>query len=336
MEDVKTLMEKSGNELYKSFFAQNKFVQNHLNDIHQTWSTRYKKPSVNSFSFVNWDGVMKKQDLILEEKNALKKVFHFEDEKLFSEKFDEAVNGNGQEWTRITTLHSSSLIALLCFYKIDNNNPLVYTIDGKKCIFTKSYFECQNDIKNAPRPSNIDVVLTGKIENTNEQVILFLESKFSEYLHGGKKDDISDNVYGTVYNKLNNNKWIKFDKDGTKWSIHSNDDGSHYCEGIKQMISHYMGIMNGIGSGHFGKSNSESCLQSKDYKKIYLGEVLYQFRMDEKKLEDYAQIYSDLANNLNKIENSKLFVIPRLFTYKELFEKYAMDKNVRAFYFPEN
>ena len=38
------------------------------------------------------------------------------DPKSFPVKFKEAIGGDGQEYRRIRTLHSSSLISLLCFY----------------------------------------------------------------------------------------------------------------------------------------------------------------------------------------------------------------------------
>jgi len=305
---------------------------NHFSDIHQTWSTRYKKPSLNSFSFVNWDGTMKKQDLIPEERNVLKTVFQLKDEKLFKEKFDQAVNGDGQEWTRITTLHSSSLIALLCFYKIDNNNPLEYTIDGKKCIFTNSYFECQNDIKYAPRPSNIDVVLTGQIENTNEQVILFLESKFSEYLSHAKCEGISHRVYGDIYTKLVNRiDGLKIEEAGT-WSISATPERPQaYCEGIKQMVSHFQGVRDGfIGS------------DDDKYNHIYLGEILFKFEKEvdtknkknnKNNFESYRDYYNSLAKRLNEINNDDRFIVlDEPLTYQNVFKDFKLDDSVQKFY----
>ncbi len=93
-----------------------------------------------------------------------------------------AVSGSGQEGRRITTLHSSSLCALLHFYNIEEEPLLKLTLDTNKktrsVTFTQSFFEYQTPVFNYP--SNMDVVLLGK-DDEGEEVALFLESKFSEY-----------------------------------------------------------------------------------------------------------------------------------------------------------
>ena len=51
----------------------------------------------------------------------------------FDEKFNQAINGAGQEWKELNVFHSSSLLALLCFYNVSKENPLsVETISFEK------------------------------------------------------------------------------------------------------------------------------------------------------------------------------------------------------------
>ena len=93
--------------------------------------------------------------------------------------FESATSGDGNEKSRILTLHSSSLLAFLCFNGVANH-PI--TIDG--IVYDEVMFEVKNDVIDASlgKPSNIDVLLMGD----NRKKLLFLESKFTEYLSGGK------------------------------------------------------------------------------------------------------------------------------------------------------
>lgn len=87
-------------------------------------------------------------------------------------KYQQAVSGSGQEKDKITTLHSSSLLALLCFSNVSKYNCL--KINGIE--YDQVWFEVKNKVFD--KPSNIDVVLG----NSKTQDLLFLESKFTEYL----------------------------------------------------------------------------------------------------------------------------------------------------------
>lgn len=101
-----------------------------------------------------------------------------------------------------------------------------------------------------------------------------------------------------------------------------------YCEGIKQMISHYQGI-----------EKSFINREGNNYDHILLGEILFDFsqnydkRIDKGKFEDYKNMYEQLAKKLNEINDEKRFhVLPNLLTYQEVFKNFDLDKNVRAFY----
>ena len=63
---------------------------------------------------------------------AIKEVFGITN-RSFDEKFYQAINGAGQEWKELNVFHSSSLLALLCFYNVSKENPLsVETISFEK------------------------------------------------------------------------------------------------------------------------------------------------------------------------------------------------------------
>ena len=159
----------------------------------------------------------------------------------WKEKFNEATFGQGNEINRILTLHSSALLALLCFSHVSEENPLF--IDGIR--YNERWFEIKNKVFN--KPSSIDVVL----KNTDGD-ILFIESKFTEYL-----DKESPNIkiaYFDTYRKLlplipNRPLQLVFPKifkeDGVEMvgftiqpTSKSKIYNQLYLSGIKQCISH--------------------------------------------------------------------------------------------------
>lgn len=329
-----TILANLKNKVYTLFFAERKFLNGIT--LYQSWSQRAKRPSKNSFSFVQIDNNTPKDVAIAEEIKTLDTIFKFKNQALFEKKFIQAVGGSGQEWLEIATLNSSSLLALLCFYNIDSK-PLVYTMpDGTKCEFTHSYFECQNNIDGGTMPSNIDIVLTGEDVETKKSVIVFLESKFSEYLSGGKKD--ISNIYSEIFRDLNI-KGLQFVPNNRKWTIESAQRPYPYCEGIKQMITHFCGVRDAIKRGNFGRKGSDSYLNS-DFSKIYLGEILFEFDCDKKnencRLTSYQKIYGSLVEHLESLpsKDNRLTILPTVLTYQQVFsENFSLlDENVREFY----
>lgn len=329
MEDVKLLMEESGNELYKSFFVGNDFVMNHFSDIHQTWNSRYKDHSKNSFSFVDTKGKTK-EVLKKDTKGKIKELFIIDSDD-FDNMFKAATKNNILELRRISTLHSSSLIALLCFYNISNKSAdkqLKIKLNGEDCTFTSCILEFKNAIKNSFSPSNIDVTLTGTDSN-GKSVVLFLESKFSEYLSHAKCEGISDKVYGDIYTKLKKRiDGLNIAKETGAWSISATSERPQaYCEGIKQMISHYQGIKDGF----IGSDNDK-------FNHIYLGEILFKFEDNnvDKRNENfinYTRYYKSLAKRLNEINNDERFkVLVEPLTYQDIFKDFKLDDSVQKFY----
>ena len=259
------------------------------------------------------------------------------DPKLFAEKYLQAISGDGQEARRIRTLHSSSLLCLLCFYGVSEERPLNLNLGGRQVRFTSSQFEVKNlvgtDETGREHESNMDVVLTGEDARTGERVILFLESKFSEYLTWGKYSGISNYVYEKTYAQLSECGCL--DRMGLK-CMNCPDDKAyselasskgrtqHYAGGIKQMVSHFLGVKNVANSNWYKDSD------------IYLGEILYKFPESidpaHHKYEDYDGLYQTLIEGLNVLFDSRITVLDQCLTYQDVFKSFDLDDAVRGFY----
>lgn len=248
----------------------------------------------------------------------------------FDEKFRQVINGAGQEWKTINVFHSSSLLCLLCFYNVSEQNPLDITIDGKVCKFTASEFEVPNEIgknkRGMPYYSHIDVKLSG--ECGGKSVALYLESKFSEYINQrGKQVFTFTKEYDSIYSKLQgkiDDLSINGLNENEKISLVQTGKSSpaRYWQGIKQMVSHYLGMKN--------------CNDTSDI--IYLGEILYDFRpfiyMPHDYFGDYEKMHQQLVKALEEIETEpqRFKVGKNVLTYQGLFKNYKLDERVRELY----
>lgn len=277
---------------------------------------------------------------------VLKKVFCLGD--AFQHKYEQAVSGNGHEDQRIKRLHSSALLSLLAFYSVSKENPITFELNGKEVVFTNVKFEHKNcvgkDEKGKEHNSNMDITLYDGDELKSSENVLFLESKFSEYLTLGQKKDISNIVYGDIYRMLFNqpsvDKLVCERQDSGYFLLKTNETGNHYCEGIKQMISHYMGVLNFVR-------------EFREYKcpNVYLGCILFDFKdgtIDTKvegagisHLEDYRRVYSYLCKKLEGLSGDfakpeNLHVLNECLTYQDVFQmeqnRNVLDKNVKTFY----
>ena len=256
---------------------------------------------------------------------------------VFADKYLQATSGLGQEARRIRTLHSSSLLCLLCFYGVSEERPLRLNLEGRQTTFTSSQVEVKNpvgtDETGREHESNMDVVLCGKDAQTGKKVILFLESKFSEYLTWGKYSGISNYVYQKTYGQLEENGVLERmglryeecpDKPGYSDLDSVKGKTMHYAGGIKQMVSHFLGVKNAAA----GK-------QYEDYD-IYLGEILFKFPDSiedaQRKFNDYDGLYKTLAKGLNLLSEDKFKVLCQCLTYQDVFKDYDLEESVRSFY----
>ncbi len=264
--------------------------------------------------------------------HCLKEVFGINN-PVFCSKYAEAISGDGQEAAKIMTLHSSSLASLLVFFSVSNDNPIYFPINGKPKKFTNVRFEVKNEVnKGSNNFSNIDVVLFG------DYYLLFLESKFSEYLGSGpvevKKVDYYDKVYKDLRGALSDAGVSLQDIKG-KRCLATKDRSPFYCEGIKQMISHYLGVATELQKGSIDGNN----------KTVVLGEILFDFgdkvSNAPQKLNAYKTAYTMLKNGLESytINNAQGIVINNLTTYQEVLELKENDtflqnmpEKIRRFY----
>ncbi len=221
---------------------------------------------------------------------CLKDIFQIHDPS-FCAKFLQAVSGDGQEGEKITTLHSSSLASLMFFFGVSEKSPLYFPVGGKVMKFTRSEFEVKNEVSpGTGNYSNIDVALYGK------DYVLLLESKFSEYLYPNSEEIKEVDYYTTIYGRLESSlKVVQVgltrNKKG-KRVLAKTGKTSVYCEGLKQMVSHYLGVRTEIEQ------------RKADYvgKKVYLGEILFDFGDKvpgaSQKLQSYSRAYSSLREGL--------------------------------------
>jgi len=249
--------------------------------------------------------------------HVLVKAFDIENEDLFIEKYNMATSGSGDEKQKINILRSSSLCALLHFYNVTTDNPLILEFEtnkGKRRVeFTESFFEYKNPVIN--QPSNMDVVLLGKDEN--QDIILFLESKFSE--HFKDASDVMKNAISRQYLKegrvsapLYDSSVLKqldlrrVDVDEGHFKLETLDGKEIYIDGIKQMISHYTGVMNVLnGKLYKGEKPEEhkkvdKAIQNKEAQLI-LGEIVFDDRIEALAGNDYEKRYHTLAARIAEL-----------------------------------
>ena len=237
---------------------------------------------------------------------------------------------------RITTIHSSALLAFLAFYKVSEKFHI--NIDGVD--YTKRFFEVKN--KCIRTPSQVDVTLV----SSDWENVLYLESKFTETLEASfETKDISGayrwkNKFGVkIYDKDSFTKhtglMLKGNKDKPFKIAVRGDESDTYLEGIKQMISHYIGMLRGSN----GKNKKDFEDNIRKAKKINLASIVYEFPnipnfeengdslSFEKRLENYGNLYEKLAEYLNSLtgqlkdptKDINYYVRKNLLTYQEVF-----------------
>lgn len=272
--------------------------------------------------------------------------------KEFCTAFHEVTTGEGAEKDKISTIHSSSLLGLLAFYKMkfDNQRMRIKLGDTNFC-FDRVVFERTNPVfSKSVGLSSIDIALYGTANG--KPAVLYLESKFSEYLERKEsKSPDKNKQYQVYYEALSNfigednsGKEITFKYEDGKLIVSSSKP--HYCEGIKQMISHYIGALNSD--------------DRKDYD-IYIGSILFDFENTELKCSkdfkneghysDYCSIYQKLVQEFKrskeKFENIEppkfikrdsshsVTILPKIISYKDFFDQvelYELDDVVKKYY----
>lgn len=253
--------------------------------------------------------------------------------------YDSVANGEGNEEEKINSIYSSSLQSLLVFHGVNSNNKI--EIAGEK--FDKVIFEYKNKV--IGYPSSVDVVLV------NDHAIAFIESKFLEIVRDSTEEkgdkSAARKVVGISYfgkDESGYNKVLKLTKeDLDKMRISYPNDGPFidsvkgrsketqeidrlegntfvYSEGIKQILSHIIGIQS-FKNGESCYSNGNDPIPNHTFKKIIYVELYNAFPGFDyatKRIEDFnkhVKVVKDVIDSKGLIDE---FVI---MTYQELLKK---------------
>ena len=260
--------------------------------------------------------------------------------------FEAAKSSNGNEKQKILTLHSSSLLAFLCFNDVAN-----HPITINETAYNEVMFEVKNNVINeSGTPSNIDVLLMGE----NRKKLLFLESKFTEYLSGGKVT--LSNKYRELYIKLQklnlpfNIKFINVlqESDNShkepdikeEIRLYTGKKTSEYLEGIKQAFSHLLGIATGPAKKQTKGNEDYTSTLLENADEIKFASIV--FKCDNERFKNYKGLYESVFKNSNVIIETikevlkkreiKLEIISELLQYQDVFQKNNLSDEVRNFY----
>ncbi|MDE6417224.1 MAG: hypothetical protein K2K68_09415 [Duncaniella sp.] len=222
------------------------------------------------------------------------------DREVFYEAFNIATQGQGNESSDVNSLISSALLSLLTFYPLFGNTDKskYLTINGER--YYRCFFEVRNKV--ISRPSCVDVALI----SVDEKKILFLESKLSEYADGVE----SRHEYGKGYKALYEgcglfnialSKHLRLGERKDKLILKSLDDKEKiYIEGIKQSISHLIGLVRGpqfYKQGYYPKDYYEE--YENFYKKaevIEYATILFDpaaFNVNTDEFKAYSELYTE-------------------------------------------
>ena len=170
--DVNALKNKEKRIIYKHLWANQNFDFNIIKKGISDPSYEFEFADKDSASLVS---------------ESLANNFGIEKEKdVFIKKFEMSCSGTGGELKKITTLHSSSLCALLFFFNVDNMPLKMRGLEN--CEFTQSFFEFKNKV--IRYPSNIDVVLLGKNNEGKSNLLKALNIAMETLLkHGHRRNN---------------------------------------------------------------------------------------------------------------------------------------------------
>jgi len=295
------------------------FIDKNL--IKNTYAPRYHIDSKNSWTLSkNKEPNIPCNDSYDEKLSLLKEVFDISNPR-FDIKFKEAVFGKGNELNEITVMHSSSLCALLCFYKVSEDNPLTISINGEIIIFDDVYFEVDNSIFGpTERPSSVDVVLISK----SQKVILFLESKFSEFINNSN-NGFSGKYRNEFIQTLHLDNIYSLDNENLK--LIPPEKENHYVDGMKQLLCHYMGLKNFINKQPSSNSIVDE-YRNKNYK-VYLSEIWFEDN-NPTGYNQYTKYYKKVIENIKRYDQTAIILSDSILKYKDVFNvAFVFGRHVR-------
>lgn len=222
--------------------------------------------------------------------------------------------GSGSELhSKAEAVHSSSMLSYNLFHWIKNGNT--FTFEGVE--YKRVYFEVQmRTLSCRSNPANMDVVLDG-IDSNGKRHLLFVESKFTEYL--------SNNSFKLSESYLKEKNWYNKKID---WSFIINKAeeicrNKCYGEGIKQAITHLFGI-----NGLYGDEralvwlNQQGMLNITDLETIEIQFANFIFEPDCKCFYKEHQAYSNYIDLYTEFVQSlpNGIVLPKIYSYSNVWE----------------
>ena len=232
----------------------------------------------------------------------------------FQEMFD---NGSGGELhSKAEAIHSSSMLSYNFFHWIDDNHPF----EWNGISYTQVLFEVKmKTLYGSPAPANMDVVLIDK----DKKNLLFIESKFTEYLETTKFD--LSNSY------QEKKRWYNNDVDWRNIVTYVPEIKYKYKDGIKQLITHLFGIHSQFVEpcDTFNGINFESVKMK--FITLIFEPSEEKYKDEHKAYEDYNNLVEDFRNKINGVNGLK--VIPEWKSYSELWEamKNQMPKDLKDY-----
>jgi hypothetical protein len=297
--------------------------------------------------------------------NEINRAFQDGNENIITcSQYDKVVNGEGNEKEKIDAVYSSSLQSLLFFAGVSEKNPIIINfVNEKNVLFNEVIFEYKNEAVANKYPSSVDVVLI----NRKQKKIVFIESKLSEILRDSSSE--GKKVIGISYFKragafdrllkLRRDEGdlkqlgIQFERDyldnprghGKEVTavVPISDGGYVYSGGIKQVLSHLVGIQNFKEGRHHLKGQNDELLECLNWpkKKVYYVEIFNLFPDFDTFYEknDSKKKINDFISHLEKIQNmneTKKWVDGfAILSYQELLrynEKFQISSKVQKFY----
>lgn len=273
-----------------------------------------------------------------------RKLFGIEDgSEVFDEAFKIVTKGNGNEIDKISSVISSALLPLLVFYPLFLGKKGVHiklnnVDDLNDVVFNKCYFEVKNKVRNSP--SCVDVVL----QSEDKKTLMFLESKLSEPY---RDDDSEYNLpkgYTDLYKELKDIlqcRLMDVKVEDNKVTLHSENGEKIYLEGVKQSISHLIGIVRGpqkqISKGYTMEYLEEYLDAYKEANRFYYGTILFnpsRLGVSDDKYSSYSELYTETigrhgAEIIDKIKKkydalkpiAEIVVLDKPLTYQDSIDK---------------
>ena len=204
------------------------------------------------------------------------------------------MEGDGSELiSKASAVHSSSMLGYNFFHWISKNEPLTIKFEDKEVKYDSVRYEVKMRVlKRSSQPANMDIVLT----NNENNDILFIESKFLEYLNS-KKFSISETYQKTDSYYCFGEEW------NSLISCYKDKNDKHqYYEGIKQEITHMIALNNWA----IGKTEIGELKKYNEYKDVRFINLVFEpcqqdYVEEHNAFSNYKELYDCLRDKL--IEN---------------------------------